>query len=446
MADKNDVTSWSENQADNTDIGGVPLGENIMMPSFVNNALRTMMAQLKAFFKSTVFQIWDGADPTKKLAFDLSALAPATTATLAVRYGGAVITDASPDLRRSRLVNGDKLVSQENGQTAGTTNGRYLSDQNAMYFVTGTGVFTGVNVQTVSPAGGFRDRITITTADASLGASEYLSYAQNIEGSNIRDAKWGTAAAKPIVVQRGFRYPAGTWPIAFHNSANDWSYVTTFTVSAAEAGTDIVRDFAIPAQTAGTWLSTNGVNGLTMEAVIGAGSTLQGVAGWQNSFKMTVAAASNGMAMAGAVFEFFDEGLKLDPDATGVYGTYKVGEVDAVYRPERYFKRKTATGNIQLPMAGFGYAAGSGTANQLWADSTFAVEMCKAPTGQVSSAADFTIYASATTLAATGLALNGADRYGASWITTNAGYSANIPGMLLANKAGAWIQYNSRLS
>lgn len=95
MADKNDVTSWSEDQADNTDIGGVPLGENVMLPSNVNNALRTMMAQLKAFFKSTVFRIWDGTDPTKKLALDLSGQTTALTRTQKTpNYNGTLSSQA----------------------------------------------------------------------------------------------------------------------------------------------------------------------------------------------------------------------------------------------------------------------------------------------------------------------------------------------------------------
>lgn len=249
------------------------------------------------------------------------------------RASGTAVAPWNP---RDRIVNGDKAVSVENGQTAGTSNGRYISDQNMMTYNSSNGVFTGVNVLTLSPAGGYRDQITITTADSSLAAGELLLYSQAIEGSNLRDAQWGTANAKPVIVRRGFNYPAGTWPVAFQNSANDWSYVTTFTVSGGEAGTDIVREFAIPAQTSGTWLKTDGVIFLTMNAVIGAGSTYQGVAGWQNSFKLTVAGATNGMGSAGAVFQFFDEGLRLDPAGVGVYGPYEVGETDEKFNPTRY--------------------------------------------------------------------------------------------------------------
>lgn len=273
------------------------------------------------------------------------------------------------DTRRNRVVNGDKLVSQENGQASGTTNGRYISDQNAMFFVSSAGTFTGVNVQTISPAGGYRDRITITVADAALAAGEFLTYTQNLEGSNVRDAKWGTAGAVPIVVRRGFKFPAGTYTVAFHNSGATRSYVTSFTISALEANTDVVRTFSIPGDTSGAWLNVDGVIGWTMDVVIAAGTTFQTTANtWQAGNFLTVTGTTNGIGTAAAVFEFFDEGIRLDPNSTGVYGNYQIGPVDAVYRSERYFFRWVAE------IAGV--ARGS---TQLHAPSYWPQEMAKVP-------------------------------------------------------------------
>ncbi len=89
---KNSVTDWSEAAGDNTDIANINIDEGCA-PSDINNAIRTMMAQLKAFFKSTVFRLWDGTDPTKKLAIDLSGLTTGTTRTLTVpdESGGIAI-------------------------------------------------------------------------------------------------------------------------------------------------------------------------------------------------------------------------------------------------------------------------------------------------------------------------------------------------------------------
>jgi hypothetical protein len=49
---KNDVSSWDTAAANNTDVGGVDLAENSMRPRDVNNAIRTMMAQIATFIGS----------------------------------------------------------------------------------------------------------------------------------------------------------------------------------------------------------------------------------------------------------------------------------------------------------------------------------------------------------------------------------------------------------
>lgn len=81
---KNSIPDWDETPINNEDVGGIDLQENVMRPPAVNNAFREMMAQIKAFFKSTVFRLRDGTDQTKLLALDLSGLTTATTRTATV--------------------------------------------------------------------------------------------------------------------------------------------------------------------------------------------------------------------------------------------------------------------------------------------------------------------------------------------------------------------------
>lgn len=353
------------------------------------------------------------------------------------------------DIRRNLWVNGSFGISQENGNTLGTANGYYPADQVALYFTAATAAISVQRIQARTLANAL-DQIEFktTTAKAVLGASDFVTLTQNIEGSAFAAAGFGTAAAVPLVLRAEVKLPAGTYHFHVSNSAANRHCAIPFTITGAEINTPTVKEIIVPPDTSGTWLTADGVIGITCDLVLAAGSSKTGgtASTWGGTAYLAASTQKNILDSTANVVRLADVGIKLDPDATGVYGAYEVGEVDAVYRAERYLRRKTATGNIQLAMSGFGYAASGGTANQLWVDGSFSVEMCKAPTGSISSAADFTIYASATTLAATGLALNGVDRYGASWITTNAGYSAGIPGMLLANKTGAYIQYNARLS
>jgi hypothetical protein len=81
---KTDVNQWSETAADNLDINDISLAENVMKPPAVNNAFREMMAQLKAYFKSSLFRLRDGTDETKLLDFDISGITTGTTRTITV--------------------------------------------------------------------------------------------------------------------------------------------------------------------------------------------------------------------------------------------------------------------------------------------------------------------------------------------------------------------------
>lgn len=59
---KNAVSDWDTVAANNTDIGGISLAEGVMLPSSVNNALRELMAQVKAAGFSTSAYTPGGTD------------------------------------------------------------------------------------------------------------------------------------------------------------------------------------------------------------------------------------------------------------------------------------------------------------------------------------------------------------------------------------------------
>lgn len=331
---RNAVADWDTNPNLNTDIGGTNIDEGCP-PSSLNDGIRKVMAQIAAVGLPTI---------------------------------GPKAAQAS---RRNRIVVHDMRVSQENGTTAGTGNGRYPVDQWAQYFVTSSGVLTVQQVASVTPAGSpNRLRATVTTADASLAAGEYWTLSQNLEGSNVADFRYGSAGAFASVLRFGFRGPAGTYAVHLGNSATNRSFVALFTIAAGQANTDTVQTIAIPGDTTGTWLTADGVIGITLDIVLAAGSTFQGVAGWQAGNVLGTSTVSNGMASAGAVFELFDVGLRLDPDATGVYGQYEVGEKHPDYRAERYYR---TSGTIAQRV---GQPTASGRASTVWAD--FDVAMAKA--------------------------------------------------------------------
>jgi hypothetical protein len=343
-----EITDLNPTDAANTEITGESLDGNVANMGRMDNTLQAVMGLLARSIRTNIWRVLDNSDDTKELALDLSGLTTATTRTLTVqdKSGSLALTsDLTPlgtkvDTRRNRIVNHDMRMSQENGTVAGTANGYFAADQWATYRVTSAGTITSAQVASTTPDGSpNRYRVTITTADASLAAGEYLTISQNLEGSNVVDFRYGSAAAKASVLRFGFKGPAGTYAVHLGNSAANRSFVALFTIAGGDANVDTVQTISIPGDTTGTWLTADGVIGITLDIVLAAGSTFQGVAGWQAGNILGTSAVTNGMGTISSVFELFDVGLRLDPDATGVYGQYEVGETDAVYRSERYWRQ-----------------------------------------------------------------------------------------------------------
>ena len=88
-------------------------------------------------------------------------------------------------LKKNYIINGAMQVSQENGDTVGSTNGYYMCDMWRMVAVT-TGVMQTQRVQVATPSGATdRIRLAVNTADTSIAASEQVQLFTAIELSLI---------------------------------------------------------------------------------------------------------------------------------------------------------------------------------------------------------------------------------------------------------------------
>jgi hypothetical protein len=201
------------------------------------------------------------------------------------------------------------MVSQENGATVGTTTAYYPVDQFQIGFST-TGALNSAQVSSRTPAGSpNRARITVTTADASPGASELVYITQYIEGLRIADLAFGTASAKTFILRFGVRAPAGTYCISCRNGGATRSYVAEFTIASGEANTDVVKSVTIPGDVTGTWAADNTL-GLAVFILLMCGTSYQGTPNsWQSSGSLADANQFNFMGTNGNVFELFDVGL-----------------------------------------------------------------------------------------------------------------------------------------
>ena len=242
---------------------------------------------------------------------------------------------------RNRIINGDMRIDQRNAGAALTVaNGfEYPVDRFATGGVPAGGNFTAQRSATAPSGFTHSLAITVKTADSSLSAGDhYFPCLQAIEGFNVSDLGWGTAAALPVSVSFWCRGSVtGTYAIAIRNSGENRSYIATFSISAANKWE--YKTVAIPGDKSGTWLTDNST-GLKLSIGAIGGSSFQGTAGsWSVSNHYTTAGCVNWMATKGATLNItgvqLEAGTVATPFERRSYG-YELAMC------QRYFQRLSA--------------------------------------------------------------------------------------------------------
>ena len=182
---------------------------------------------------------------------------------------------------RNRIINGDCRIDQRNAGASVAINDAtvYTLDRWRMAEVT-DGAVT-VQQVTDAPTGFVNSlKITTTTADGTLGSTQYSFLKQAIEGFNVSDLGWGTANAKTVTLSFWVRSSlTGTFSGAFVNDGSNRNYI--FEYSIASADTWEYKTIVVPGDTSGTWLTNNSV-GIRLRFDYGSGSSLRGTANtWQ---------------------------------------------------------------------------------------------------------------------------------------------------------------------
>ena len=214
---------------------------------------------------------------------------------------------------RNKIINGGMTIDQRNaGAAVSSNNFLYIVDRWQTYELS-SGQFS-IQQSSTAPAGFTKSLLfTVTTTQASLGADDQYIAWQAIEGHNVADLGFGTAAAKTITASFWVRSSVtGTYPVAVLNGVTNRSYVTTFSVSAAD--TWEYKSVTIPGDTSGSWATDNS-SGLVLRFTLGAGSDFVATPDvWNAAYKLTVSGATNLMATSGATF--YITGVQLEAGDT----------------------------------------------------------------------------------------------------------------------------------
>lgn len=167
----------------------------------------------------------------------------------------------------NNIINSNSSIAQQGTSFLALTDGQYTLDMQK-HRKTGTMVFSAG--QQSLGLGLYSNRYTVTTAQASLGVSDYAADEYIVTGYDYvkyLQAGWGTYSFK---IKSNV---TGKFFIAFQNSGNDRSYVTSYTINAA--GVEEQKTLTVPmTETGGTWDYANGA-GLRIFSVMAAGTALE---------------------------------------------------------------------------------------------------------------------------------------------------------------------------
>ena len=224
---------------------------------------------------------------------------------------------------KNRIINGAMVIDQRNAGASVTVNGAgtfYLIDRFQAQGQSADGVFT-VQQSTTAPTGFTNSLLaTVTTADSSIGSTQYYFLTQKIEGFNTADLGFGTASASSVTLSFWVRSSVtGTFGGSLSNDGATRSYPFTYAISSANTWEQ--KSVTIAGDTTGTWLTNNGI-GIRVYLNIGAGSSYTTTAGaWASQWAFNATGATNLIATNGATF--YITGVQLEKGSTATSFDYR---------------------------------------------------------------------------------------------------------------------------
>jgi len=274
--------------------------------------------------------------------------------TLTTVNAGMLDTQAQYNGFKNRIINGEMVIDQRNAGASVTVNSTGQAFPVDRFFGTGQssdGVFTLQQSSTV-PAGFAKSVVaTVTTADASIGASQNYLFRQRIEGYNIADFNWGSADARPVTLSFWVRSSlTGTFGGTLHNSAGDRFYPYSYTISTANTWEQ--KTITLAGDTTGTWLTTDGI-GLNVIWSLGTGSTLLAPSSaWTATTYTGFTGQTNLIGTNGATF--FITGVQLEKGSTATSFDYRPFGTEFMLC-QRYYQQITHAGSTITYIIGPAY-------------------------------------------------------------------------------------------
>ena len=348
----------------------------------------------------------------------------------------AYVASAVPNA--NKIINGDMRVDQRNlGNSAllGSATA-YVIDRWAFQCTQASKVTAGQSYGAVTPPPGFSYYLGAkVTTTFSVGSTDAFDLQQRVEGLNIADLNWGTAAAQEITLSFwAYSDQTGTFGGAIQNSAANRSYPFTYSLPNADTWTLIT--VTIPGDTSGAW-NTNSSEGLRVVLGMGIGSTLSGAVNtWAGSDYRSATGAKNLMGTLNALF--YVTGMKLE--AGGVATPYVSDHFQTLLdKCQRYFQRFDSALNANAQY-GVGYIDNS---TQAYIQIPFLSRMRAAPT--FASAGSFILKFAPAGTASVTLGLSQATPAGVALLATGTGLSAAACALAASSSTSTDLAFDAEL-
>ena len=286
----------------------------------------------------------------------------ATTLDLGLSTQSVAIGQGNASIMKNRIINGAMVIDQRNAgaSVTGVVGSVYTLDRWKFYCSQASKLT--VQQSSTTPAGFSNSLLTTSSSAYSITSTDEFDLYQLIEGFNTADLNWGTANAKTVTLSfQVYSSVTGTFGGVLRNSAGNYSYPFTYTVSSANTWTSISITVAGP--TSGTWIgATNGI-GITVLFSMGAGSTLLGTAGsWSANAYAGATGQTNLVSTNGATFYITGVQLEVGSSATGFeYVNYQTSLSNCMRYYEKSWDAGTAVGTATL--IGLKYSSASAGAN-----------------------------------------------------------------------------------
>jgi hypothetical protein len=300
---------------------------------------------------------------------------PAVAGTNTVNFGantGVAILDANTPAFRNRILNGSMILDQRNAGasvTIGATTNGYTLDRWAVESIAASKF--SVQQSTVAPTGFTNSLLVTSLAATAVGANDYYSLRQRIEGFNTADFGWGTASAQTVTLSFWVQSSlTGTFGGVMTNSANNRSYPFSYSISSSNTWEQ--KTISVAGDTTGTWLTNSGV-GIAVYFGLGIGSTYLATANsWVGSEEYGATGQTNIVATNGATF--YITGVQLEKGSTATSFDYRPYGTELALC-QRYYQFIGGTADSYPLVQGYGVSA-----QDLYFPIPFPVQMRSAPT------------------------------------------------------------------